>query len=52
MNYNHGVQTLLLKAKDETEDEMQTVTITKKQTIAKLCWKRIDRFTMEWQLFD
>ena len=31
---------------------MQTVILTKKQSIAKMSEKRIDRITMEWQLFD
>ena len=31
MYYTHGVQTPLFKAKDETEDDMQIVTLNKKQ---------------------
>ena len=52
LNYNHGVETPLMKAKDETEEDMQTVTLTKKQLIAKQVYKRIDRVTKEYQFFD
>ena len=41
-----------MKAKDETEDEMQIVTLTKKQLIAKLVTKRIDKMTLEIQFID
>ena len=52
LNYNHGVETPLMKAKDETEENMQTVTLKKKQLIAKQVYKRIDRVTKEYQFFD
>ena len=41
-----------MKAKDETEDGMQIVTIPKKQVIAKLLFKRIDKITREIQFYD
>ena len=41
-----------MKAKDETEDELQVVTLTKKQCIAKIIEKRIDKITREIQLID
>ena len=41
-----------MKAKDETEDEMLTVTLTKKQLIAKMLYKRIDKTTLELQFID
>ena len=41
LNYNHGVETPLMKAKDETEEDMQTVTLTKKQLIAKQVYKEL-----------
>ena len=41
-----------MKAKDETEENMQTVTLKKKQLIAKQVYKRIDRVTKEYQFFD
>ena len=41
------MQTPIFKAKDETEDDMQTVTLAKKQIIAKVVRKRIDRTTKE-----
>ena len=47
IQYSHGIQTPLIKAKDETEDDIQTVTLTKKQSIAKLVAKRIDKITLE-----
>ena len=52
IQYSHGVQTTMMKAKDETDDDMQIVTLKKKQFIAKLFYKRIDRTTMEFQYFD
>ena len=52
MQYTHGVQTTLIKAKDETEMNMQTVILTKKQSIAKLFRKRIDKITIEFQFID
>ena len=52
IQYTHGIQTPLMKAKDETEDDMQTVTLTKKQIIAKIFYERIDRDTLENQFFD
>jgi hypothetical protein len=36
-----------MKAKDETEDGMQTVTLSKKQSIAKIFFLRVDKITME-----
>ena len=30
IQYSHGIQTPVMKAKDETEDDMQNVTLTKK----------------------
>ena len=41
-----------MKAKGETEGDMQTVTLTKKQIIAKIFYERIDRDTLENQFFD
>ena len=41
-----------MKAKGETEGDMQTVTLTKKQCIAKFIRKRTDRITMELQFID
>ena len=52
MQYTHGVQTTLMKAKGETEDGMQTVTLTKKQVIAKMLFKRVDKITLEYQFYD
>ena len=52
IQYTHGVQTPLFKAKDETEDDMQTFTLTKKQFIAKVFYKRIDKNTKEQQFID
>ena len=52
IQYAQGIQTHVFKAKDETEDDMQTVTLTKKQFIAKLVQKRIDRTSFEYQLID
>lgn len=42
----------MIKTKDETEDEMQTITIIKKQYISKLFVKRIDKVTREYQFID
>ena len=52
VKYTQGIQTPVFKANDETEDEMQTFTLSKKQLIAKLVLKRIDRTTKEWQFID
>ena len=52
IQYTHGVQTTLLKAMNETTDDMQSVTLTKKQSIAKLFFKRIDKITAEYQFID
>ena len=52
MQYNNGMQTTLMKEKEETEDDMQVVTLKKKQFIAKQFWKRIDRATKEIQFID
>ena len=52
MQYTHGVQTTLMKAKGETEDGRQTVTLTKKQVIAKMLFKRVDKITLEYQFYD
>ena len=52
IHYTNGIQTTLIKAKDETEDDMQSVTLTKKQFIAKVCKKRIDKITKEYQFID
>ena len=41
-----------MKAKDETEDDMQIVTLSKKQSIAKIIYKRIDKITCENQFID
>ena len=41
-----------MKAKDEKEDEMLTVTLTKKQLITKMLYKRIDKTTLELQFID
>ena len=52
IEYNHGVQTPLLKAKNETEDDMQTVTLAKKQSIAKYMLKPVNKTTMECRFMD
>jgi hypothetical protein len=52
MDYTHGIQAPLMKASDETDDNMQTITLTKKQLIDKVCRKRIDRITLEYQFID
>ena len=52
LKYTQGIQTPVFKAKNETEDDMQTVTLTKKQLITKIFMKRIDKTTMEYQLID
>ena len=52
MRYSHGIQTPLIKAKDETEDDIQIITLTKKQSITKLVAKRIYKITLEWQFID
>jgi hypothetical protein len=31
---------------------MQILTLKKKQSIDEVIWKRIDKFTIEWQLLD
>ena len=41
-----------MKAKGETEDDLQTVTLTKKQRIAKIIGQRIDKITFELQFID
>ena len=41
-----------MKVQNEIEDDMQTVTLTKKQCIAKLFRKRIDKDTKEYQFID
>ena len=41
-----------MKVLNETDDDMQTVTLTKKQCIAKLFRKRIDKNTKEYQFID
>ena len=46
MSYSHGVEGSLMKAKDETEDEMQVCTLKKKQVIDKLFEKRINQTTI------
>ena len=52
IQYTQNIQTPLFKASDETEDDMQTVTLTKKQRIVKKFVKRIDKITKEIQFFD
>ncbi len=52
IQYNHGIHSTLMKANDETEDDMQIVTLKKKQLIAKLVTKRIDKMTLEFQFID
>ena len=52
MQFTHGIQTTLKKAQDETEDGMQTITLTKKQVIAKMLMKRVDKITIEYQFYD
>ena len=52
IQYTHGIQTPVMKAKDETEDDMQIVTLKKKQSIAKLFFKRIDKIGIEYQFID
>jgi hypothetical protein len=41
-----------MKAYDETEDEIQTVTLSKKQYIDKVFFKRIDKFQLECTFID
>ena len=41
-----------MKAKGEKEDGMQTVILKKKQFIAKIRRKRIDKTTREYQFLD
>ena len=41
-----------MKAKDETEDDMQICTIKKKQVIAKLFEKRMNQTTVEYVFID
>ena len=41
-----------MKAKNETEDGMLTVTLTKKQVVAKMIVKRLDKTTSEYQFVD
>lgn len=52
IQYTHGIQTPLIKAKDETDNDMQTVMFTKKQFIAKLFTKRLDKNNLELQFID
>ena len=52
MQFTHGIQTTLMKAQDETEDGMQTINLTKKQVIAKMLMKRVDKITREYQFYD
>ena len=52
IQYTNGIKTTVLKAKDEREDDMQTVALQKKQRIAKLFGKRIDKITRELRLID
>ena len=52
IDFSPGVKTPLMKALNETEEDMQTVTFSKKQSIAKLVFKRIDRITKEYQFID
>ncbi len=33
ISFTHGIQSALMKAKNETEEDMQTVTLSKKQWI-------------------
>ena len=41
-----------MKAKGETEEDMQTVTLTKKQCIAKVLYMRMDKIIKEYRYFD
>ena len=52
IQYSHGILTTLMKAKNETEDDMQIVTLSKKQTIAKLSMQRVDKHSREFQFID
>ena len=52
MHYSHGIQTTLVKAKDETENDMKSVKLAKKQFIARMVQKRIDKGTQEYQFID
>ena len=52
IQYTHGIQSRLLKTKDETEDGMQIVNLKKKQIIAKVFYKRADKNTLELQFID
>ena len=52
MSYSHGVEGSLMKAKDETEDDMQVCTLKKKQVIDKLFEKRINQTTIEYVFID
>jgi hypothetical protein len=50
--YTHGIQGKLMIAKGETEADMKTVSLTKKQYISKLTQKRKNKFTIEWTFSD
>ena len=52
MIFTKGVTGTLMKAKNETENETQTVQLKKKQKISKLARKTINKTTREWQFID
>ena len=52
IEYTQNIPTVLFVALNETEEDMQCVTLKKKQRIVKKVVKRIDRITKEIQFFD
>ena len=42
----------VIKASNETEDDMQILTLAKKQYIARLFLKKTDEITLEYQFVD
>ena len=50
--FTHGIQGKMMIAKGETEADMKTVWLTKKQYISKLASKRKNKFTIEWTFSD
>ena len=52
MIFTKGVTGTLMKAKNETENDIKTVSLKKKQRIAKLARTKINKTTREWQFID
>ena len=52
IKYSHGIQMPVIKASNETEDDMQILTLAKKQYIARLFLKKTDEITLEYQFVD